>query len=227
MKIAAISDMHGILDFNIEKSDILFICGDIMPLNIQSYSKESKKWFTYTFIPWCKSLPVNDIYLIGGNHDFWIYRHPDEVKKLCRDYMPTLHYLLDEEAIYSDDCGNIFKIYGSPWCHQFGDWAFMGYSDEALANIFLKMPDDVDFLITHDAPYGVSDVCTSTWNVGQHIGNHGLAYVIGKRKPKYNFHGHLHSSNHDCEMLDKTKVYNVSMINEKYELQYYPLYIEI
>lgn len=227
MKIVAISDMHGILDFNIEKSDILFICGDIMPLNIQSYSKESKKWFTYTFIPWCKSLPVNDIYLIGGNHDWWIYRHPDEVKKLCKDYMPTLHYLLDEEAIYCDDCGNIFKIYGSPWCHQFGDWAFMGYSDEALSKIFMNMPDDVDFLITHDAPYGVSDICNSFWNVGQHIGNHGLAAAIKIKQPKYNFHGHLHSSNHDYEMLDKTKVYNVSMINEAYELQYYPLYIEI
>lgn len=227
MKIAAISDMHGILDFNIEKSDVLFICGDIMPLNIQFYSKESKIWFTKTFFPWCKSLPVNDIYLIGGNHDWWIYRHPEEVRNICKEYMPNLHYLLDEEAIYCDDIGNTFKIYGSPWCHQFGHWAFMGYSDEALSKIFMNMPDDVDFLITHDAPYGVSDICSSVWNAGMHIGSHGLAAAMVLKQPKYNFHGHLHSSNHDCEMLNNTKVYNVSLINEDYKPQYYPLYLEI
>ena len=226
MKIAAISDMHGILDFNVEKSDILFICGDIVPLNIQSYSKESKKWFINTFIPWCNAQPVNDIYLVGGNHDWWIFRHPEQVKECCKE-LPNLHYLLDEEAVYMDEDGTAYKIYGTPWCHQFGDWAFMGYSDDALAQKFMNMGDDIDFLITHDAPYGVSDICDSFWNRGEHIGNHGLTYAIGQKKPKYNFHGHLHSSNHGEEMLDETKVYNVSMIDEGYRLTYYPLYLEV
>ena len=227
MKIVAISDMHGYIDFSLKKSDVLFICGDIMPLYIQSNNKESKKWFIDKFIPWCKSLPVNDIYLVGGNHDWWIYRKPEEVRQICKDNMSNLHYLLDEEAIYCDDAGNIYKIYGSPWCHQFYNWAFMDYSDEELSKIFMCMPDDVDFLITHDAPYGVSDVCTGVWNNGEHIGSHGLAAAIVIKQPKYNFHGHLHSSNHECEMLDNTKVYNVSLINEEYQPQYYPLYLEV
>ena len=226
MKIAAISDMHGILDFNVEKSDILFICGDIVPLKIQGYSKESKRWFKNTFIPWCKNQPVNDIYLVGGNHDWWIYRHPEQVKECCKE-LPNLHYLLDEEAVYMDEDGTAYKIYGTPWCHQFGDWAFMGYSDNALAQKFMNMGDDIDFLITHDAPYGVSDICDSFWNRGEHIGSHGLAYAIAQRQPKYNFHGHLHSSNHGCEMLENTQVYNVSMIDEQYKLRYYPLYLEL
>lgn len=226
MKVCAISDMHGQYDFNIDPVDILFICGDIIPLKIQNYSKESKKWFKDVFIQWCKNQPVNDIYFIGGNHDWWIFRHPEQVKECCKE-VSNLHYLLDEEAIYMNEDGTIYKIYGTPWCHQFGDWAFMGYSDDALAQKFMNIGGDIDFLITHDAPYGVSDICNTFWNPGEHIGSHGLAYMISQRQPKYNFHGHLHSSNHNCEMLGNTKVYNVSLLNENYNMEYYPLYLEL
>lgn len=227
MKIAAISDMHGILDFDIEKSDILLICGDIVPLYYQRNDEMSRTWFVDEFIPWCKDQPVKEIYLIGGNHDWWIYRWPEQVKLMCKKFMPNLHYLLDELSIYEDEDGKCYSIYGTPWCHKFYNWAFMDYDDDQLYDKYMNMPDDLDFLITHDAPYGVSDVCNSIWNSGEHIGGPGLAKAIEKKQPKYNLHGHLHSSNHNCEMLGNTKVYNVSMINEDYKLEYYPLYIEV
>ena len=71
MKIAAISDMHGTLDFNVEKSNILFICGDIFPLYIQRQIFLCGQWLNDTFIKWCKKQPVEKIYLIGGNHDLF------------------------------------------------------------------------------------------------------------------------------------------------------------
>ena len=37
----------------------------------------------------------------------------------------------------------------------------------------------------------------------------------------------LHSSNHEIEMLGKSEVVNCSLLNEKYELVYKPLIIEL
>ena len=54
MKICGISDMHGKLNFDIDKCDILCICGDIMPLSIQTYHEAGIKWLKKTFIPWCE-----------------------------------------------------------------------------------------------------------------------------------------------------------------------------
>ena len=41
------------------------------------------------------------------------------------------------------------------------------------------------------------------------------------------FHGHLHSSNHEIEMLGKSEIVNCSLLNENYELGYDPLVIEV
>lgn len=73
MKICAISDLHGNLP-KIEYSnlDCLFICGDIFPLQIQSKYNKSANWFREEFIPWSKDIDVDKIYLVAGNHDFFL-----------------------------------------------------------------------------------------------------------------------------------------------------------
>ena len=68
IKICAISDMHGILDFNIEPCDILCICGDIVPLYIQTHHTATLTWLADTFVPWCEKQPCEKIFLIAGNH---------------------------------------------------------------------------------------------------------------------------------------------------------------
>ncbi len=226
MKIAAISDLHGNLSFDVKKSDILFICGDIVPLKVQGFHDGSKKWFKKRFLPWCEKQDVEEIYIIGGNHDFFIANHSDELIEILKG--TNVHYLEDTSATFTDENGKDYVIYGTPWCHQFGDWAFMGYSDEALKDIFRKMPDNVDILLTHDAPYGFSDVCEQDvgWNKHEHIGNKGLAEAVMEKKPKLLLHGHLHSSNHELEKMGDTEVYNVSLLDENYDLKFKPLYLD-
>lgn len=51
--------------------------------------------------------------------------------------------------------------------------------------------------------------------------------IILEKKPKYNFHGHLHSSNHEMELLGDTKVYGVSILDEDYKRGYSVLYLNI
>jgi predicted phosphodiesterase len=69
IKVCAISDMHGILDFDIKECDILCICGDIVPLKVQYYLEGTLKWLSKEFIPWCEKQPCDKVFLIAGNHD--------------------------------------------------------------------------------------------------------------------------------------------------------------
>ena len=75
MKIAVISDLHGYLPNypnkywdGIEECEILLICGDIMPLNIQTNMPKSKYWLIEDFKLWALDLPIEKIYIIAGNH---------------------------------------------------------------------------------------------------------------------------------------------------------------
>ena len=71
MKIAVISDLHGNLpDYHEDFKDVelLLICGDLVPLNIQDNNYKSKRWFNEQFNRWIDSLPVEKCYFIAGNH---------------------------------------------------------------------------------------------------------------------------------------------------------------
>ena len=227
MIFSSIADLHGILDLSIDKCDILCICGDIVPLNIQGNDNASFKWLSENFLNWVNKQPCEKVLLVGGNHDFAIYRNPEKIREIFKDTKVT--YLLDDEFVYTDSNGKSTKFYGSPWCHKFYNWAFMDYNDDELRNIFLKMPDDVDVLMTHDCPYGAADVILekTMWYSGDHIGSKGLADAIEVKQPKVMVTGHLHSTNKSGENVNNTVVYNTSVVNEGYKLTYKPHYFEV
>jgi len=215
MKICAISDLHGYLPDDIEESDLLLIAGDLVPLDYQSSHYKSQNWFASKFKNWVNNLPVEYVVIIGGNHDRYLCDFEEEFK----------HYKSDK-CIYLKDSSFEYKgitIYGTPWCHQFGHWWFMD-SDENLENKYSSIPNNVDILLTHDAPYGCSDICYQ-FDPDRHIGCRPLTSAILEKNPKIVIHGHLHSSNHEYEILGDSKVINVSLLNERYEPVYYPHYI--
>lgn len=223
MKIIAISDLHGQLPAIHGMFDTLCICGDIVPLTIQKNITECINWIKQKFIPWCTSIDCSNILLVGGNHDyiFDLWDKEDINNYLFKN--TKIHYLEDDSIIIDS-----ISFYGTPACKQFGNWAFM-HSDRELKTIYTGIPDNIDVLLTHDAPYGVSDICEQDlpWVSKDHIGNKELREVIINKKPKYNLHGHLHSSNHNMELLENTKVYNVSLLNEQYRIAYKPLELEL
>lgn len=217
IKIVAISDLHGHLPTSLPEGDVLCICGDIFPLDIQTYMTDCNNWLNDVFINWANNLPFNNILLIAGNHDFYF------------KFTPVVDTFDNTKITYLQDSYILIKgikFYGTPWCKRFGKWAFME-DNSVLESKFKKIPKDVDFLLTHDAPYGTSDVCMQNiyWNNGDHIGSKPLRDVIIEKTPKYNLHGHLHSSNHNEEILNETKVYNVSLLDENYSLTYKPTVI--
>lgn len=227
MEICALSDLHGFLPTYVKPCEVIFICGDISPLNIQSNIPKMEKWLKTTFFKWVDSLPCEKVFLIAGNHDIYFERRGyDKIQELLKD-IPKLTYLENNTAEYvSKEC-ILYTIHGTPECTIFGNWAFMK-EEETLDELFSKIPNKCDILITHDAPYGTSDICyEAPWIEGKHVGNPSLTKAIIEKCPTYVFHGHLHSSNHDVEYLRDTKVYNVSILNERYDNAYYPLYLNI
>ena len=56
IKICGISDMHGTL-LDIPECDILCICGDILPLDIQRNIDQSIAWLAGPFQKWLLDAP--------------------------------------------------------------------------------------------------------------------------------------------------------------------------
>ena len=221
MKICAISDMHGILDFDIKECDALCICGDIVPLRIQTWHDATIKWLAEEFIPWCEKQPCEKVFLIAGNHDWTAMKHPDDWESMFEGTKVT--YLCDTSAEYKG-----LTIYGTPWCHQFYNWAFMT-SDVELSKIYNKIPKKVDILLTHDCPYGTSDILLQDvpWKTNKHIGCPPLGVAVDEKEPRFVLCGHLHSCTHEPQKRGKTIVTNVSMVDEHYDRVYEPYYFEI
>lgn len=225
MRICAISDLHGNLPTNLETCDYLLIAGDIVPLNIQKNMISSREWFLNDFVEWANSLDVKKcIYWIPGNHDFVMEYMPDDIIHGI-EKKSNAHCLYNCGALLKD--GDVeYKIFGTPFCSMFYNWAFNFYP-KVLEILYSTIPDDIDIILSHDAPYGISDICYEN-RMKEHIGNPQLRSVMDRIKPKYLIHGHLHSSSHAMEESEYgTKVYNVSLLNEKYEMIYEPLYLDL
>ena len=226
MKICAISDLHGYLP-ELKPCELVLICGDSVPLEYQASSKKTKKWYDTTFRKWAGELPCDKVLFIAGNHEL---HFPG--KKIIYESLfskdDKITYLCHSEYIHKSKDGKEYKIFGTPYCKQFMNWAFM-YPNEELEKIFKNIPNDLDILISHDNPYGYGDIVLQEcpWADGSHIGNIPLAKAIEEKQPKYQFNGHLHSCEHSLIMIGNTKHYNCSIKDEQYNPVYKPLYLNI
>lgn len=231
MKICAISDLHG--DFPIiNKSDILLIAGDIVPLKIQFNKPESKKWLETEFAYWIKSLPVDRVYMVAGNHDAYFESiNSMQLATFIEACEYKLKYLKNNWLIHRHELVQ-YSIFGTPYCHIFGSWPFMR-TDEYMEEKFKEIPETVDIIISHDPPYGIGQVDqileSRRYNnhVLEHVGNPPLAKQLEKTKFKLLVCGHIHSGDHYPFEYNGGIVVNVSVKDENYELKYEPFYYEI
>lgn len=225
MKICAFSDTHGQYDFSIDPCDIVLIGGDIVPLYIQKNSDQCEEWLKTFFIPWCTNLPCEKVVFIAGNHDFVFMEHPERIRDLLKGQDKVI-YLECETYEYK---GKV--IYGTPMCKKFYNWAFMPPQEDQKERYqrHLEAVGKIDIILCHDCPYGIADILLQKdcrWADGSHIGNKALRWFVDEAKPDFVFEGHLHSCEHGKTMNGNTAVYNVSLLNEDYNMVYKPLYIE-
>ena len=232
LKVVAISDQHGYLPEITEPADIMLIAGDISPLEIQFNKPKMKIWLETEFAYWIKSLPVDKVYMVAGNHDA-IFEgiNPMNLAEFKRQCDFKLIYLENNYVVHRHD-GNEYKIFGTPYCHIFGNWPFMR-SDEYMEDKFKSIPADCDIIISHDPPYGIGQVDqileTNKYyqEDSKSLGNIPLSKELLKTNFKLLVCGHIHSGSHIPTEFYNGKVVNVSIKNEFYKPTYKPFYIEL
>lgn len=189
MKIVAFSDCHWLYKDinNFPKADLCIFAGDWSGNG--EYIQE-----TIGFVNWFKQLPYKYKIAIPGNHDIFCENNIP----FTRDYfaMNNMSLLIDE---YIEIEG--LKIYGTPWCPEFNNWAFMR-PDKDLKYIFEAIPNNLDILITHTQPKNICDPLG--------YGSEALRKIIIKKKPKINIFGHAHEG-YGFYKTDDTKFYNVAV----------------
>ena len=221
MDILVFSDIHGHLPkFDGKKLyDVIILPGDVCPVYDHRILFQ-KEWLSTKFKNWVEKLPLKPdtgrLIMCAGNHDFFFDKASErEIHEVIDDMAPRLVYLNNEEYVY-DDNGRSVKFYGTPDCKVFGTWAFMK-SDDALAAIYDKIPEDVDILFSHDAAdINYLGMITQGFQKGKNAGSTVLADFVKRKKPKYYFCGHIHSGNHELTEFDGIKMANVSMMVEGY-----------
>lgn len=227
MKVCAISDLHGLLP-ELEPCDLVLIAGDISPLNIQQNIPLMDSWLFNDFVPWINNLNCSDVISVAGNHDFWFERASESSTLLLQSETNyKLKYLCNQSYDIIDDDGSSIKIFGTPYCHRFGNWPFMK-TDDILIEKFKEIPKNLDILISHDPPYAICDVdCILENIIPEHVGGDVLADRILEVKPTMVICGHIHSGEHNPTTLDGITYVNVSLLSERYEYKYKPFYFEL
>lgn len=231
LDIIALSDTHGYLPEIKTPFDLMLICGDICPTHDHYYGYQIN-WFQHEFAEWINKLPFKNnwsrVVITWGNHDRigerigkleleHFYTITDHKAVILRNEDYLFHYLFDLEKDGKLEVNTGFlKIFGTPYCKRFGNWAFMN-SDEVLKFKYEFLPNDCDILISHDAPdiNNLGMISMGDWS-GENAGNKVLAEVIKEKKPKIALCGHIHSGNHNFEKIDDTWMANVSYVNEDY-----------
>ena len=209
MEICAISDLHGNLITDIPECEVLCICGDIIPLQIQRNLEESRKWFLEGFCNWIKILPCTKVLFTAGNHDFFledIYKDTIKFVNFCEDIKASTNnkaiLLIDELYTYKG-----VRFYGFPYVRPIGPnhyWAFEdNYKNTFDIGEYNSLENlNCDVLITHDYP-----------------GKNGiLNYYIEKMQNKpICFGGHWHEvpSNYRLEY------YNCCLLDNSYQIKKY------
>ena len=231
LRVAAISDIHGYLPTIEEPADILLIAGDISPLEIQFDKPKMKIWLETEFAYWIKGLPVERVFLIAGNHDSYLESISKTNILALQQACVKLTYLKNEVCDYVDSYGQVWTIFGTPYCHIFGNWPFMR-SDKYMTEKFKQIPDEVDIIISHDPPFAAGDVDVILEapqhrfeRMFTHLGNDPLRDRIEKVNYKLLVCGHIHGGSHDFN--EEWKSVNVSYLNEYYEPHYDLFYITL
>jgi Icc-related predicted phosphoesterase len=172
MKIAAISDTHG-LEISLPESEVLIHAGDMTMFGTWTETAAAGR-----------ALGAGRhaaVLLVPGNHDtaFCHFLYPT-----AEDYffMENTHLLVDAAWEYK---GYVF--YGTPWTPRLKDMetycdAYM-QSESFLRRRFMHMPDEIDVLITHGPPKGILD---------NGCGSEALREAIEKRKIRRHIFGHIH-----------------------------------
>lgn len=218
MKIVAISDTHNKLNKiinTIPDGDLLIHAGDL--------TGRGEIWEVEKELDYLAHLndKFKDTVIIAGNHDWLGELNPTLMKQMCDDRDITY---LDNSGVEIDGV----EIWGSAWTPWFYSWAFNARRTETeqkafggvyIKDIWDKIPEGTDILITHGPPAMILDEVTmangDSYDPPRNVGCDELYEAIKRIKPDLHIFGHIHC-NHGVLSLDGTNFHNVAICDEMY-----------
>ena len=212
--IYATSDIHmsGIESIKNKDCGTIVLAGDFMEKAKKKENiKDAEKWWDEKFIPWCEEHKDQNIVIIGGNCDKWLYYNRDKV-----EWPKNVHYLDDTETVV-----NGMRVYGTSWCphNMNGAWEV---DNDQLEKEFAKIPEGLDILVTHVPPKGEGLDLDHDTEFNNHFGSEALTKAILEKKPKIVLCGHVHSGSHKPTKIGDSIVMNVSRIDDdRYEQSFH------
>ena len=229
IKIAAISDMHGMLEgLDLHGCEICVIAGDFSEQTGfgRVAMKAQRDWIHDEFFEWTGRFPDTTFIVVAGNHDLCLdptmtSRYSSENWKI--EWPSNVKYLCDSGVeVYG------LKFYGTPWIPIINYmWAFEA-EHEKLKTVFSAILENIDVLVTHSPPRlpgYLGDVSLEFGADSDKFGSVELAEALFEKRPHRVFCGHIHSGSHNSFMFGDTVVQNVSRVNESYEVAYEPAVI--
>lgn len=174
MRIVAVADTHLYHDELVVPDGDVFVhagdlcrAGDLKELAVAA--------------AWIRGLPHATKIVIAGNHD-WPFVDAPEMAR----------HTLGDGIIYLQDAGIVtagLSVWGSPWQPEFNGWAFNLPRGKALADVWAKIPEGLDVLITHGPPRGIGDRSVSG---DQRLGCRELRDRVRVVRPRLHLFGHIH-----------------------------------
>jgi len=210
MKVVAIGDTHGKHDdLDMPDGDLLIHTGDM-----SDYGDISDiDLFNY----WLGTLDYKDIVVIAGNHDMVFEKQP----AAARAALTNAIYLQDT---WTDIGGYI--VYGTPWTPHFNDWAFNRKRGLELREVYDKIPEQTDILVSHGPAWRLGDWVKNRWGVYEHAGSKEMLRALVRVRPKYHIFGHIHVA-YGQYMAGDITCLNVSSINKYHEIANPPVVFEL
>ena len=181
MKILHISDTHNKHQLlkDLPEADVIVHTGDITEDGTEEEVKD--------FIEWFSGLPYAHKIFIAGNHDNCLYGANIE------GLPDNVHYLCNDSVIIDG-----IKFYGVP----------MFLEDDLEGNfpeLFSRIPDDTDVLLTHQPPLGILDE-----QDGINYGDNHLYKRVMDVRPKYHLFGHLHHTEETYKVFRRIRFSNAA-----------------
>jgi len=189
LNLTLLSDTHGIHhDLKLQQGELLVHAGDIT-----EYGTEDE---VIDFLKWFARQPFEHKIFIAGNHDTFLEECSTvKLKKIIPSGIVYLHNSAVEI--------NGLNIYGSPVTPYFLGMAFNKRRGNDIRNVWNKIPETTDILITHGPPIGILD---------NGMGCEELIKKVEKVKLKLHVFGHIHEQ-HGIVEQNGTCYVNAALVN--------------
>ncbi len=173
-RLVCLSDTHGLhRQAEIPDGEFLLHAGDFMRTGTDPAEVED-------FDDWLAGLPHPHKIVVAGNHDLLFERDGKRARRLLRHAV----YLENGAAAVGG-----LRFWGSPVTPVLGEFAFRAERCPQLRELWSRIPERVDVLLTHGPPFGTLD---QQHILGEHYGCRELTRAVLRAQPRLHVFGHVH-----------------------------------